>query len=154
MAYRVIQWSSGNVGKHAIATLAARPGLELAGLYVYGEGKAGMDAGQIAGVDTLGVTATTDRHALLTAEADCVVHTPLPSLVYGENPDEDVETICELLASGKNVVSTVGYMYPKVHGEALVGRFFLASSCRGGGSGFGSSSRFASGFGSCRRCNC
>lgn len=67
-------------------------------------------------------------------EADCVLHTPLPSLVYGDNPDEDLETICALLASGKNVITTVGYLYPKVHGEELVER--IESACRKGGSSF------------------
>jgi hypothetical protein len=134
MAYRVIQWSSGNVGKHAIASVAARSGLELVGLYVYNDDKVGIDAGEIAGLDELGVKATTDREQLLSMEADCVIHTPLPSLVYGENPDEDLETICALLASGKNVVTTVGYMYPRVHGEELINR--IEAACREGDSTF------------------
>jgi hypothetical protein len=134
MAYRVIQWSSGNVGKHALAAVAGRKGMELVGLHVYSADKAGMDAGEIAGVGKLGVSATMDRDAVLAMDADCVIHTPLPSLVYGEQPDEDIETICALLASGKNVVTTVGYMYPKVHGDALVER--LESACREGNSSF------------------
>ena len=101
MSYRIIQWSSGNVGKHAITTIAGREGMELAALYVYSEEKSGVDAGSIAGIGTLGITATDDRDRILASEADCVIHTPLPSLVYGEAPDEDLETICALLASGK-----------------------------------------------------
>ena len=134
MAYKIIQWSSGNVGKKAIATVAQRKGLKLAGLYVYNPEKAGIDAGEIAGIDKLGVKATNDKNKLIKMDADCVVHTPLPSLVYGENPDEDLEIICELLASGKNVVTTVGYMYPKVHGAKVVNR--LNAACRKGGSTF------------------
>ncbi len=134
MTYRVIQWSSGNVGRHSIATVSAREGMELAGLYVYSADKAGVDAGEIAGVGALGIPATADRDAVLAMEADCVVHTPLPSLVYGEQPGEDVDTICALLASGKNVVTTVGYMYPKVHGAELVDR--IESACREGNSSF------------------
>ena len=45
MSYRIIQWSSGNVGKHAITTIAGREGMELAALYVYSEEKSGVDAG-------------------------------------------------------------------------------------------------------------
>ena len=134
MTYRVIQWSSGNVGRHALASITGREGMELAGLYVYSEDKAGRDAGEIAGMGELGVAATTDRDALLALDADCVIHTPLPSLVYGEEPEEDLDTICALLASGKNVITTVGYLYPKVHGAALVER--IEAACRQGDSSF------------------
>jgi hypothetical protein len=134
MAYKIIQWSSGNVGKSAIATIANRKGLKLVGLYVYSADKVGRDAGDIAGIESLGVKATNDKYNLLAMDADCVLHTPLPSLVYGENPDEDLDTICELLASGKNVVTTVGYMYPKAHGFKVVNRLKMA--CRRGGSSF------------------
>ncbi len=134
MTYKIIQWSSGNVGKNSIATIAQRKGLKLVDLYVYNPDKAGKDAGEIAGIGRLGVKATHDREKLLMTDADCVIHTPLPSLIYGENPDEDLETICALLASGKNVVTTVGYMYPKVHGAKVVTR--LQAACRKGGSSF------------------
>jgi hypothetical protein len=134
MTYKIIQWSSGNVGKGAIASIAQRKNQKLVGLYVYNPDKVGLDAGEIAGVGKLGVKATQDKEKLLTMDADCVVHTPLPSLVYGENPDEDLDTICALLASGKNVVSTVGYMYPKVHGAKVMNR--LKAACRKGGSSF------------------
>ena len=65
MAYKIIQWSSGNVGKNSIATVAGRKGLKLVGLYVYNPEKAGMDAGEIAGVGRLGVKATNDKEKLL-----------------------------------------------------------------------------------------
>lgn len=134
MDWRVIQWSSGNVGRHSIATVSGREDMTLFGLYVYSADKAGVDAGEIAGIGRLGVPATADREAVLAMEADCVIHTPLPSLVYGEHPGEDVDTICALLASGKNVITTVGYLYPKVHGEALVDR--IEAACRAGNSSF------------------
>ena len=134
MAYSVVQWSSGNVGKHAIRMIADRQDLELAGLYVYSEDKKGKDAGLIAGGRELGVYASTDRDAILAGDFDCVLYTPLPSLVYGDNTHEDLDTICALLASGKNVVTTVGYMYPKAHGEELVSR--IESACHEGNSSY------------------
>jgi 4-hydroxy-tetrahydrodipicolinate reductase len=134
MTYRIIQWSSGNVGTHALRAVAQRAGLELSGLYVYSANKVGVDAGQIAGVENLGVAASDDRDAMLVLDADCVLHTPLPSLVYGDDPDEDLTTICELLASGKNVITTVGYLYPSVHGEAVTQR--IAAACEQGNSSF------------------
>ena len=122
MTTRIIQWSSGNVGKGVIRTIARRPELELAGLYVYSPDKAGADVGEILGGETMGISASNDLDEMLALEADVVIHTPLPSLVYGENPDADIDTICALLASGKNVITTVGYMYPKVYGPELVGK--------------------------------
>jgi len=134
MSYKVIQWSSGNVGKHAIRTVAQRDKLSLVGLYVYSSDKVGVDAGDIAGINPLGVKASNDKAQLLAMDADCVLHTPLPSLVYGDNPDEDLDTICALLASGKNVITTVGYMYPKIYGGAVLDR--LNAACKKGQSSF------------------
>jgi hypothetical protein len=134
MPIKVIQWASGNVGRHAVAAIAARPDLKLVGMYVYGSAKAGLDAGEIAGVGKLGVKATSDIDALLALKADVVVHAPLPSLVYGDDPETDLNILCRLLASGKNVITTVGYMYPKAHGAALVRK--LQAACRKGGTTF------------------
>jgi hypothetical protein len=134
MALRVIQWASGNVGRHSVAAIARRPDLRLVGMYVYDPAKDGRDAGEIAGIGPLGVKATSDVERLLALEADAVVHAPLPSLVYGDDPQADVDTICRLLASGKSVITTVGYLYPKAHGAALVRR--LQAACRKGQSTF------------------
>ena len=134
MVYRVIQWSSGNVGKGALRAIARRKNLELAGLYVLSAAKAGQDAGAIAGIPATGVIATNDLDEILATDADVVIHTPLPSLVYGDDPDTDVRNFCALLASGKNVITTVGYMYPKVYGPELTER--LEEACREGGTTF------------------
>jgi hypothetical protein len=134
MAYKVIQWSSGNVGKHAVRAVAERRDLKLAGMYVFSDEKAGKDAGEIAGIGKLGVKATSDVEKIVAMEADVVIHTALPSLVYGDNPMADIDTFCRLLASGKNVITTVGYMYPKVYGGKVNKR--LEEACRLGGSTF------------------
>jgi hypothetical protein len=134
VAYKIIQWSSGNVGKNSIATVSQRKDQKLVGLYVYSDEKNGVDAGKIAGIGPLGVKATNNMDKLLSMDADCVVHTPLPSLIYGDNQEEDIDTICALLASGKNVVTTVGYMYPKSHGKKIENR--IKAACRKGGSSY------------------
>ncbi len=134
MVTKVIQWSSGNVGKNVIRAVAERPDLALAGLYVYGADKAGQDAGTIAGIAPLGVAATNTLADLLHTEADVVIHTPLPSLVYGDDRHADLDTFCKLLAAGKNVITTVGYMYPKVYGEEVTHR--LEEACRRGDTTF------------------
>lgn len=132
--YRVIQWSSGGVGAPALAAVAKRKGMRLAGLYVYAPEKVGKDAGTIVGVGKTGVIATSDIDKILKTKADVVIHTPLPSVVWGQDPNADLDIICKLLASGKNVITTVGYLYPKFHGRAVVRK--LEAACKKGGTSF------------------
>lgn len=134
MTYTVIQWGSGNVGSQAIAAMARRRDLKLKGLFVHNQDKVGKDAGEIAGIGMMGVKATNKLEKILAMDADCVIHSPLSSLVFGEDPEVDLKSICALLASGKNVISTVGYMYPKVYGSHVMNQ--LARACRRGGSSF------------------
>jgi hypothetical protein len=103
MPLRVIQWATGNVGRAAIEGIVAHPDLELVGCWVHSDAKDGRDAGEIAGIDPVGVEATTDRDAILAMDADCVVYAPMLA------DQRDVEA---LLASGKNIVTPVGWVYP------------------------------------------
>ena len=134
MGIRVVQWGSGNVGRSAIATVSARPDMELVGLLVKNSAKAGLDAGELAGIGPIGVSATDDVDAIVALDADVVLHMPLPSLVYGDDPDADLDHFCRLLASGKHVITTVGYMYPRVYGDEVMSR--LAHACAAGGTAF------------------
>ena len=134
MTIRVIQWGSGNVGRHAVKTVAAHPDMELVGMMVTDPGKVGRDIGDIAGIGALGVAATADLDEILALDADVVLHMPLPSLVYGDDPGADMDNFCRLLASGKHVVTTVGYMYPQVYGDGVMDR--LTAACQTGGSTF------------------
>ena len=68
--YRVIQWATGTVGIHAVPAIAAHPDLELTGLWVHSDSKAGRDAGEICGGPALGVIATNDADALLDSGPD------------------------------------------------------------------------------------
>ena len=111
MTYRVIQWSTGNVGKLALRGIINHPGLELVGLWVHGQDKVGRDAGELCGLGRrVGVTATNDAAALRKLDADCVSYTATGDL----RPAEAVEDLCRILESGKNVVSTsiVPLVYP------------------------------------------
>jgi 2,4-diaminopentanoate dehydrogenase len=127
MARRVIQWASGNVGAKAVQAVLERPDLELAGIYVRTPAKDGRDVGDICGLGrTLGVKATSDVEAILAMDADCVLHMPLPSLIWGEDPQADTDTIVRLLESGKNVITTVGYLYPKAYGADVLARLEAA----------------------------
>jgi hypothetical protein len=134
MTIRVVQWGSGNVGRQSMAAVAVRSDMELVGLLVTNPGKVGVDIGSLAGIDPLGVVATDDVDEIVALDADVVLHMPLPSLVHGDDPDADMTNFCRLLASGKHVVTTVGYMYPAVYGPEVMDR--LDAACREGGSAF------------------
>ena len=41
MSHKVIQWATGTVGIHAVPAIVAHPDLELVGLWVHSDSKAG-----------------------------------------------------------------------------------------------------------------
>src|SRR5437762_621943 len=102
MTFRVIQWSTGNVGRHALRLMARHPDLELVGLWVHSPDKAGRDAGELVGIEPLGIAATNDADALLALDADCVCYTATADL----RPQEAIADMTRILQSGKNVVSS------------------------------------------------
>jgi hypothetical protein len=103
MTYRVVQWCTGNVGRHAIAGIAARPDLDLVGVWVSSGAKVGVDAGVLAGLSRpLGVAATDDPAALLALEPDCVVHTAWAD----DRLFDALDDLARLLRAGVNVVSS------------------------------------------------
>lgn len=120
MALRVIQWSTGNVGKTALKAVIERSDLELVGVYAQSKDKVGKDAGDLVGLGKTGVVATDDLDKLLRLKVDCVLHMPLPSAQFGSDPGTDLRNICRLLEAGKNVITTVGYLYPKAYGADTV----------------------------------
>ena len=52
--YRVVQWTTGNVGKSSVQAIAANPTLELVGCYAWSPEKVGRDVGELCGIDTAG----------------------------------------------------------------------------------------------------
>jgi len=94
MTYRVIQWSTGNVGIASLRCIIGHPDLELVGLWVHSPEKVGRDAGELAGLDPVGVTATNDIDALLALGADCVCYSATADL----RPWEAVDDIARILA--------------------------------------------------------
>src|SRR5262249_37261705 len=76
VTYRVVVWSTGNVGKNAIIGVTNRSDLELVGVWVSNPDKVGRDAGELARLDQhLGVAATNDVDAILALQPDCIVTT-------------------------------------------------------------------------------
>jgi hypothetical protein len=72
--YKVAVWATGGVGSYAIRTIADRPNLELVGVWVHSDSKNGKDAGELAGIEPVGVCATQDASEILGGEADCIVY--------------------------------------------------------------------------------
>ena len=95
--YRVVQWATGNIGMRSLRAVIEHPDLDLVGLYVYSESKAGQDAGELCGMGPIGVTATRRIDDILDLHPDCVLY-------MADRPDIDV--LCQLLESGCNVVAT------------------------------------------------
>ncbi len=100
---RVVVWSTGTVGRHAITGIDRHPDLELVGVWVSNPDKVGKDAGELAGLGReLGVRATNDRDALLALKPDCILHAAMTD-------DRVFESIGDLTAfvdAGVNVVSS------------------------------------------------
>jgi hypothetical protein len=94
---RVIQWTTGKVGKLSLRGILDDPRLQLAGVYAYSPEKAGEDAGKLCGRPACGVRATHDVEALLALGADTVLYTPFMA---------DVGHVVRLLETGHDVIST------------------------------------------------
>jgi len=98
-ALRVVQWATGNVGSHSLREVIRHPDLELVGVLTYNPAKDGTDAGELCGIEPVGVAATTDRSAIIALGADCVLY--MPSAV-------ELDDVVALLAAGTNVITTRG----------------------------------------------
>jgi len=123
--YRIIQWMTGDVGQVGIRHFADNPVYDLVAVLVHSAEKAGRDAGEIAGIAPIGVTATTDIEAVIGLDADCVFYTPIIM---------DVDTVCRLLRSGKNVVTTSGFFHPSPDFQEPAQR--IRAACEEGSTSF------------------
>lgn len=102
MSLRVIQWATGGIGRASIEAIVSHPELELVGCWVHSDEKAGRDAGELAGIGPIGVTATQDVDALLALKADCVMYGPVMT---------NRQELIRILESGANVVTPLGFFY-------------------------------------------
>jgi hypothetical protein len=122
MTLKIVQWTTGNVGKRSVRAAVDNPDLELVGCYAWSDDKVGVDVGELCGIDPIGVTATDDVDALLALAPDCVVYNPMW-------PDTD--ELVRILASGANVVSTAAFVNGKGN---PADRQRLLDACEQGGS--------------------
>jgi len=108
MAYRVIQWGTGQVGRIAVRALAQDPALQLVGARVYDPRKVGRDVGEICGTHPLGVVASDREEEILAIDADCVLWMGQATMFGpGGSMQQGIDELCRILASGKNVISIV-----------------------------------------------
>ena len=126
----VIQFSTGNVGRHALQMIIERPDLRLVGLHAHGADKVGRDAAELCGLDEpTGVLATDDIEALVALGADCVVYTSQGEM----RPQRAIEEISRFLRSGTNVVGTsMVWLVAPHHADAWM-REPLTKACHAGG---------------------
>jgi len=120
--YRVVQWTTGNVGKSSVQAIAANPTLELVGCYAWSPEKVGRDVGELCGIGRLGIVATNDVEALLELEPDCVVYNPMWL---------DAAELERILSAGVNVVATAAFITGHNLGPD---RDRIAEACRRGNS--------------------
>jgi len=101
MTIRVVQWTTGNVGKESVKAILANPSFELVGCYAWSASKVGVDVGELVGGEPVGVAATNDVDALLRLQPDCVVYNPRwPS----------TDELVRILEAGVNVVTTAAFI--------------------------------------------
>ena len=107
MGKKVVVWGTGNVGRAAIRAVLAHEELELQAVIVSSKNKAGRDAGELAGVDNCGVTATLDWQNVIKEAVDAVVY----SATADTRPEEAIAEVIACLSAGINVVAPGLYFY-------------------------------------------
>jgi hypothetical protein len=105
-----------------VAAIAENPNLELVGLFAWSKDKVGKDAGELVGIEPLGVQATNDVDALLALKPDAVVYNPMWI---------DLDELVRILEAGVNVVASASFITGQNLGD---GKAKLEDACRRGGS--------------------
>ena len=125
--FRVVQWTTGNVGQRSVIAAVSNPQIEIVGCYAWGAEKVGKDVGELCGIDPIGIVATDDIDALLALRPDCVIYNP---------KWPDIDHMVRILESGINITATAGF----ITGHALgADRERILDACeRGESSIFGS----------------
>ncbi|MGV0738408.1 dihydrodipicolinate reductase [Mycobacterium syngnathidarum] len=110
MTYRVVQWTTGNVGRKSVHAIDANADLDLVGCFAWSSDKVGRDVGELCGIEPLGVYATQDVDALISLRPDCVVYNPMFA---------DTDELVRILGAGINVVTTSEFITGQQLGEGL-----------------------------------
>ena len=132
--YRIIVWGPGGIGKSCIREIALRDDFQLVGVRAFSPDKDGIDAGTLAGIDELGVPATTDVERVLGLDADCVFFCTRDLGGYDGNAE-----ILQILRSGTNVITIHPYHHLEFLDLTRCPSGFVAelgAACADGGSSF------------------
>src|SRR5262245_44791890 len=126
---RVVVWATGWIGTLALRAISRRPDLELVGVWVHDPEKVGKDAGSLAGIEPMGVKATSDADALLGLHPDCVIYT-------AHRPERDAAAVPDyvrILGAGINVVavSSPALVYPPKFDPRYVEQMTAAAAAGG-----------------------
>jgi hypothetical protein len=99
---RVIQWTTGNIGRRSLHAIIGRQDMELVGVYAHGPEKVGLDAADLCGwPEPTGINATNDIDALIALKPDACCYNPLWP---------DVDELVRLLEAGVNVCSSAAWI--------------------------------------------
>lgn len=135
---RVVQWATGNTGQRALREVIRHPQLDLVGVLVYDTAKDAADAGKLCDEPPTGVTATTDRAAVMALGADCVLYMPRATgsgrTRAGLTQAELLDDIVPMLAAGTNIVTTCTDLVARGLRLGEDGRARVLEACEKGGS--------------------
>ena len=118
MSHRVVQWTTGKIGREALRGILGHPELEMVGCYAHSKEKVGRDAGELCGVAPVGVRATDDVDALLALAPDCVSYMPY-------RPDFD--HVVRILEAGVDIVTTLYMLSGWGNGDQVRDRIVAAA---------------------------
>ena len=101
MAIKVVQWTSGGVARQAVRAIVSDTRMELVGMFAFSKEKVGQDAGELCGLDPLGLGATDEIEKLIQLAPDVVSYCPLYP---------DIDHLVQILEAGINVVTTCNFL--------------------------------------------
>ena len=132
MSYRVAHGGTGLTGREALRGIIGDPALDLIGVLVTTPSKVGEDVGALCGLPDVGLLATDDVDAIISAKPDCFCY--CGTSVRREQ--ESIDDMVRLLRAGINVVtiSTIPMVYSPAAPQGW--RDAIESACREGNSSF------------------
>jgi hypothetical protein len=102
MPYKVTVWGAGQKGSLAVKEAIEHPDLELVGVLVFSDAKAGRGAAELYGGTTPSdIITTQSQECILSLDADVVIHARRRE----PDPTPMNDEVCAILKSGKNVIS-------------------------------------------------